>query len=426
MDFYLINLAVYQTFLMPVIFFSALFYIVSFVSIFPMKSSQRFARLSDAQLPTISVQIPVFNDPVAARCIERCLKFDYPKNKYRIVVADDSTDPVTKKIIDRYVEKYPGRVKVFRRAERKGWKAGALNNVLRHTEEEYIVIFDSDFVPKRDFLRKIVEPFFNNPKVAIVQTNTKWLNNNTNIVTRYASAVMYVYYGCIMPIANSLGVALLGGTGGAIKTSVLKKHGGWNEKSLTEDSDLSVKLFVKGYKSVYLYDLEVKGEVPVTLGALIRQQTRWAYGSATVIAQNWKSIFFSPKLSAAQKAMIYSYIVISYMFSPFILGMAISGNLGWILTPTKPIELADILNITKNFALTSGFFLIVAIALHRVGKLRDIPKTFISMLTVGIVLNFTSFVAFIRGLLGLDLSWVRTPKAGSIPIYEFFKNAFRM
>lgn len=425
MDPYLINLAVFQAFLVPVVFFSVLFYLVSFTSIFSMRGGQRYARLSDSQLPTVSVQIPVFNDPVAARCIDKCLRFDYPRGKYKIVVADDSTDPVTKEIMDSYERRHPGRVKVLRRAERKGWKAGALNNALRQTGEDYIVLFDSDFVPKRNFLRKVVEPFFKDDKVAIVQSNTRWLNNDTNIVTRYASCVLYAYYSCIMPIANALGVTFLGGTGGAIRTSVLKRHGGWNERSLTEDADLSVKLFGKGYRSVYLYGLEVKGEVPVTLGALVKQQTRWAYGTAQVFAQNWRSIFFSPKLGMAQKAMI-SYVALSYIWSPFVLGMVVSGNLGWALTPTKPIEAADVINITKNFVLTSGFLFISALALHRAGKLRELPKTFVSMLTVGIVLTYTGFAAYVRGFFGLGLSWVRTPKVGSMSIYAFFKNMFRM
>jgi len=424
MDAYLINLAVFQTFLVPVIFFSTLFYLVSFTSIFSTKRHS-YRRLSDAELPTVSVQIPVFNDPVAARCIERCLKFDYPKGKYRILVADDSTDPVTRRILDSYEKKYPGRVKVLRRNNRNGWKAGALNNALCHTSEDYIVLFDSDFVPKRNFLRRVVEPFFKDEKVAIVQSNTRWLNNGTNMVTRYASCVLYAYYSCIMPIANLAGVAFLGGTGGAIRTSVLKKQGGWNEKSLTEDSDLSIKLFGKGYRSVYLYDLEVKGEVPVTIGALVRQQTRWAYGTAQVFAQNWRSIFFSPRLGMAQKAMI-SYVALTYMWSPFILGMVVSGNLGWVLTPAKPIEIADLIDITKNFVMTSGFFLTGVLALHRAGKLRELPKTFVSMLTIGVALTFTSFVAYVRGILGRDLSWVRTPKVGNIPIYTFFKNIFRI
>ncbi|MBI4894409.1 MAG: glycosyltransferase [Candidatus Aenigmarchaeota archaeon] len=424
MEAYLVNLAVFQAFLVPVVFFSTVYYLVCFTTMLSPRKAL-FKRLSDAELPTVSVQIPVFNDPVAARCIDHCLKFDYPKDKYKIVVADDSTDPVTKKIIDKYAKKHPGRVVVSRRTNRRGWKAGALNSALSKTNEEFIVLFDSDFTPKKGFLRKVVGPFQKDERTAIVQSNTRWLNNDANIVTRYASCVLYAYYSCVMPIANMFGVTFLGGTGGAVRTSALKKAGGWNEKSLTEDADLSVKLFERGYKSVYLYDLEVKGEVPVTIGSLIKQQTRWAYGTARVFTDNWKTIFFSPKLAISQKIMIV-YIALSYLWAPFVLGLVVTGNLGWLLTPTKAVQMSDVVNVAWNFLITSGFFFLAAIGLYRSGQISTMPRTYLSLLTVGIALTYTSFAAYMRGFLGMGLSWVRTPKAGSVSIYNFFKNAFRL
>lgn len=414
----------FQAFLVPVVFFSTIYYLVCFTTILsPRKSS--FRALRDSELPTVSVQIPVFNDPVAARCIDHCLKFDYPKSKYRIVVADDSTDPVTKKIIDKYAKKHPGKVLVSRRSNRKGWKPGALNAALSKTNEEFIVLFDSDFTPKKNFLRKIVEPFRKDEKTAIVQSNTRWLNNNTNVVTRYASCVLYAYYSCIMPIANRFGVTFLGGTGGAIRTSALKKAGGWNENSLTEDADLSVKLFERGYRSVYLYDLEVKGEVPVTIGSLIKQQTRWAYGTARVFIDNWRTIVLSRNLGMSQKMMIV-YVALSYLWAPFVLGLVVSGNLGWVLTPTREVVASDFINVAWNFLITSGFFFLAAIGLYRSGQLSTMPKTYLSLLTVGIVLTYTSFVAYVKGFSGIGLSWVRTPKVGSISIYNSFKNMFKL
>ncbi len=424
-EIYLINLSIFNTLLIPVVFFSTLYYLVAFTSIFGRGVSQNFSRVAAKNLPTISVQLPVYNDPVAARCIENCLKFDYPRDKYKIVVADDSTDEVTKKIIDSFAKKYPDRIKVFRRANRKGFKAGALNNVLSHTNEDFIVIFDSDFMPKKHFLRKIIEPFFKDEKIAIVQSNTKWLNDGYNLVSRFASCTLYAYYNCLMPLTNKIGIAFLGGTGGAIRASVLKKVGGWNEKSLTEDSDLSVKLLDKGYRSVYLYNLEVKGEVPITLKSLVKQQARWAYGTTRVFVDNWKSIFFSPSFSFFQRTMLI-FITLGYIASPLIFGMVLSGNLGWALTPPKTIGVSDILEFTRNMVATSGFFLLGALGLYRAGRLHDLPRALLSMATVGILLTVTNFVAFLRAVFGARTCWIRTPKMGSISIYEFFRELFKM
>src|SRR3989338_5652458 len=151
MEAYLINLLLYNAFLVPVIFFSVLYYMLAFTSFFVKAPRYSFPDVKDGQLPDVTIQIPVYNDPVAIRCIKKCLKFNYPKNKYEILVADDSTDEVTKKIIDNFVA---GKkiVKVFRRGTRDGYKPGALNYILPHTKGDIIVVFDADFIPKKNFL----------------------------------------------------------------------------------------------------------------------------------------------------------------------------------------------------------------------------------------------------------------------------------
>lgn len=419
------NLLLFQAVLLPVIFFSALYYLVAFTSVLSPARASSFPRLSEKGLPTISVQLPVYNDPVVARCIESCLKFDYPKDKYKIMVADDSTDPVTRKIIDDFARRHPDRVKVFRRSNRKGFKAGALNEVLKKTDQDFIVIFDSDFVPKKNFLRKIVEPFQTDEKIAIVQSNTKWLNPGHNIITRFASCMLYAYYNCVMPLTNKVGVAFLGGTGGAVRVSTLKKMGGWNERSLTEDSDLSVKLLGMGYKSQYLYDLEVRGEVPITLGALVKQQTRWAYGTTRVFVDNWRNILLNPRFNFIQRAFLL-FVTLGYVASPLILLMVITGNLGWVLVPQQAVGIEDLAEFSFNMVTTSGFFFLGVIGLYRAGRMSDIPRTFVSMMTVGIALTATNFVAFAKALLGVKSTWIRTPKAGSASIYSFFKRLFKM
>ena len=425
MEPYLINLALFQAFLIPVTFFSILYYLVAFTSVFGKFPMHRFSKVSDKDLPTISVQLPVYNDPVVARCIEKCLKFNYPKKKFKIMVADDSTDDVTKKIIDSYAKKHPDQVKVFRRSNRKGFKPGALNQVLKKTNQDFIVIFDADFVPQRNFLRKIVQPFMLDKKLAIVQSNTKWLNPGYNIVTRFASCMLYAYYNCLMPITSKFGIAFLGGTGGAVRTSVLKKTGGWNEKSLTEDSDLSIRLLDKGYKTTYLKNLEVKGEVPVTMMSLIKQQKRWAYGTTRVFFDNWKTILFGSRFAIHQRAMLL-FITLGYIAAPFIVGMVVTGNLGWALVPQKAVSLVDILEFTRNLLFTSGFFVLGTLGLYRAGRISDVPKTFLSMVTVGIALATTNFLAFARASIGLKSTWIRTPKMGSASVRQMFRKVFKL
>ncbi len=126
MEPYVINLILYQTLLIPILFFSALYYILGFTTLFVSVPRYRFPKISSRQLPTVTIQIPVYNDPVAVRCIKKCLQFNYPRDKYDIIVADDSTDETTKKIIDNFA-RGKKNVNVIRRGSKQGYKPGALN-----------------------------------------------------------------------------------------------------------------------------------------------------------------------------------------------------------------------------------------------------------------------------------------------------------
>src|SRR3989344_2335603 len=132
-ELHIINLIIYQTLLIPIIFFSILYYILGFTTIMTKLPRYKFNKIRDMDLPTVTIQIPVYNDPVAVRCLKKCLKFDYPKNKYDIIVADDSTDSMTKKILDRFV-KGKNQINLIRRGTREGFKPGALNHILPYTK----------------------------------------------------------------------------------------------------------------------------------------------------------------------------------------------------------------------------------------------------------------------------------------------------
>lgn len=431
MEIYIINLLIYQALLIPIIFFSILYYVLGFTAIAAKLPRYTFNKIRDIDLPKVTIQIPVYNDPVAIRCVKKCLKFNYPKNKFDIIVADDSTDPLTKKILDKYV-KGKNQVKLIRRATREGFKPGALNAVLPHTKGDIICIFDSDFVPNRNFLRKLVTPFANDSKTAIVQSRMGFVNYNTNIVSKFAAILLMIYHNCIMPISYKMNAAFFCGTGGAIKKSVLLEAGGWNQKSITEDADLSVVLLEKGYRSLYLHNLVVPGEVPFSLRSFLKQQMRWAYGITRVFMDRWRQIFFSKNFSMGQRGML-TYITSSYITAPIVFLVALTGQLGWVLTPPTPLALSDLIKFLITIGYTSGFVFLIAIGLYRsdeaeviwkTSKGADFVKLFISSMIIGIILSFTNMIAFFKAVFGFKGGWIRTPKMGSISIAEFFKKLF--
>ena len=421
MELYVINLLIYNAFVAALIFFSIIYYLVAMTSIFIRPVKYKFPRVSDGQLPKVTIQIPVYNDPVAIRCIKKCLAFNYPRDKYHILVADDSNDGITSRILNEFSK---GRnIKIVRRTNREGFKPGALNNALKYSTGSIIVVFDSDFVPTKDFLRKVVTPFLFDDKIAVVQSRMGFINYKHNVVSRFAGVLLMIYHYCVLPISNKANTVFFCGTGGAIRKDVLLSVGGWNGKSVTEDADLSVKILQKGYRNIYVPNLEAAGEVPFTLKSFLRQQMRWAYGITRVFMDHWKSIWFSRSFSIQQKTMI-TFITTGYVITPFVVGAAVTGQLGWLITPPKPLALADIVNFGKTLLLTSGFIALGIIALHRAGKIHDFFKLYFAAFFIGIVLAGANMVAFFRSVAKRRTGWIRTPKMGSNFILEFFRRLF--
>jgi len=410
----------------PVIFFSVIFYTLALMTIFVQPRKYRFNG-NNKELPFVTIQLPVYNDPVVVRCIKSCLKFDYPKNRYEILVADDSTDKKTKRIIDEFSRNFYRKVsskehsdvKVFRRDSRKGFKPGALNNLLNHSRGEIIVIFDSDFTPKKNFLKRIIQPFLEDKNVACVQSRMGYLNSHQNRITKLASTFLMMYHNCIIPINDKLGVVFFCGTGGAIRKDVLIKLGGWNERSITEDSDLSIKMFRAGYKNVYLADLRASGELPFTLKSFIRQQMRWAYGNTRVFIENAKDIWLSKTFSFRQRLMM-TFVTTGNLACFFVVMMTFFGLLSWITGTSHPVSNYDARRFVFTFIATGGFLSLAFIGMVREKKLNLMWSFFVSSLTIGLVVALTNAIAVMEAMLGKKRGWFRTPKYGSISVLKLF------
>jgi len=411
---HVVSLVLYHTFLFPVVLFSFIYYLITFGSILEnnrnknKKNSKnsKCAKNEEKELPFITIQIPVYNDPIAVRCIEHCLKLDYPKNKYEIIVADDSTDEETIKLLKSY-EKYEN-VRIVHRNNRKGYKAGALNNILKYSRGEIIVIFDSDYIPKKDFLREIV-PLFEDEKVAIVQTKIDIINTNDNILTKFASCCLMIYHNCFMPLNQKAGVVFFCGTAGAIRKRVLEEVGGWNENSITEDSDLSLRTLLKGYKHIYTKDTKASGEVPNALKAFINQQMRWCYGMTRVFIDNWNKILFSKNLTFQQKIIII-LLTLGYLASPFVIGMTLFGLLSWITGEPTELTILDITRIILTFLATSGFIFSSYYALKTENKTRILREVIFATYTIGLLLSIMNTISLMKAFLRREMYWHRTPK----------------
>lgn len=410
-----IALFLYNLSLLPIIFFSVLFILLSLINLFVYNNkNERYKKMKD--FPLISIQIPTFNDPVAERCIKQCIKFDYPKDRYEIIIADDSTNASTKELLSKYADKNPGFIKYIHRDNRENFKSGALTYAMKHTNGEIIVIFDADWIPRKDFLKKIIKPF-SDPKVAIVQSRQGIYNQKTNLITRFASYLMMIHHIILMPIGNKINCVFFCGTAGAIRRSALEEAGGWNVNSITEDSDLTVNLLLNGYKTVYL-DFETPSEVPDNFEGLLKQQMRWCYGNVRVFFDHAFDLLFKKSITLKQRFLII-YITLGNVVAPIVVMMTFFGFAGWFLGDLTLFNIHDLISFLTKFLYTSGFIFMGIITLYKRRKLNELPYLLLAGFTIGIVLAVANSVAFLRAITNKKLQWFCTPKLAND---KFVKN----
>ena len=230
----------------------------------------------------VCVQVPVYNERyVAERVIDAVCAIDWPRDRFEVQVLDDSDDE-TSRIVARRVERWRRsghNVTHLRRGTRAGFKAGALGYGLEKTHAPFIAIFDADFVPPRDFLRRIMGEF-DDPTVAFAQARWGHLNEAYSLFTRLQAMAIDFHFLIEQAVRSSSGYFTnFTGTAGAWRRAAIEDAGGWSARTLTEDLDLSYRAQLRGWRAAYVEDLVVPEELPVSIDAYRRQQSRWATGS---------------------------------------------------------------------------------------------------------------------------------------------------
>jgi cellulose synthase/poly-beta-1,6-N-acetylglucosamine synthase-like glycosyltransferase len=278
----------------------------------------------------VTIQLPIFNEKyVVERLMKACVKIadQYGKDLVQILLLDDSADETTeivKDIAERY-KKLGYDVEVIHRFNREGFKAGALQNALKYTKHPFIAIFDADFVPPPDFLNKVM-PYFEDEKLGIVQCRWTHLNRYYNATTK-AIAIGYDGHHIVEQAGRTAGNFLLNfnGSAGVLRRGALEEAGGWQSDTLAEDLDASYRMQLKGWKAIYLRDVTCPAEIPPTVPAVKRQQSRWARGSIRVFRKLSLNILKNKMLSFEQKieALIHLsyYSVHPLMFSAFLIAL---------------------------------------------------------------------------------------------------------
>jgi cellulose synthase/poly-beta-1,6-N-acetylglucosamine synthase-like glycosyltransferase len=366
-----------------------------------------------AELPRVTVQLPIFNEQyVVERLLDAVCRLDYPKDKLDIQLLDDSTDEtveVARLLVERYAALgHP--VQYLHRDNREGFKAGALAEGLKTAKGEFVAIFDADFVPPPDFLLKCIH-HFTDPTVGMVQTRWTHINRHYSLLTEVEAILLDGHF-----VLEHSGRARSGvffnfnGTAGMWRRCAIDEAGGWEHDTLTEDTDLSYRAQLIGWKFVYLQDVECPAELPVEMTAFKTQQARWAKGLIQVSKKILPRVLKS-NVSRHQKIEAWyhltanlSYplmIVLSVLLMP---AMIIRFYQGWfqMLYIDLPLFMASTFSI-------SSFYLVSQKELFPKSWLRSLLYLPLLM-SLGIGLTITNTRAVLEALVGKQTSFVRTPK----------------
>jgi cellulose synthase/poly-beta-1,6-N-acetylglucosamine synthase-like glycosyltransferase len=366
-----------------------------------------------AELPRVTVQLPIFNEQfVVGRLVEAVCRLQYPKDKLDIQVLDDSTDE-TVDVVHSLVQRYAAMghpITYHHRTNREGFKAGALAAGLKTARGEFVAIFDADFTPPEDFLMRTIH-HFTNSTVGMVQTRWTHINRHYSFLTEVEAILLDGHF-----VLEHSGRARSGvffnfnGTAGVWRRQAIEEAGGWQHDTLTEDTDLSYRAQLKGWKFVYLQDVECPAELPVEMTAFKTQQARWAKGliqtSKKILPQVMRS---KTSLHTKIEAWYHltanlSYplmIVLSVLLLP---AMIIRFYQGWfqMLYIDLPLFLASTFSI-------SSFYLVSQKELFP-GKWYRALLFLPFLMALGIGLTITNTRAVLEALAGKQSAFARTPK----------------
>jgi len=364
-------------------------------------------------LPRVTIQLPIFNEQyVVDRLVESICAIDYPRDRLDIQVLDDSTDE-TVEVASAVVDKYRAMghdIVYIHRTDRTGFKAGALDNGLKSAKGEFVAIFDADFTPPEDWLMKVIHHFAE-PNIGMVQTRWTHLNRDYSFLTEVEAILLDGHFVLEHGGRSRSNVFFnFNGTAGMWRLKAIEDAGGWEHDTLTEDTDLSYRSQLAGWKFLYLQDVECPAELPIEMTAFKTQQARWAKGLIQCAIKDLPKVMRSSVNKREKIEAVYhltanlSYplmIILSVLMMPAMIIRFYQGYYQMLIIDL-PLFMASTFSIS-SFYLTSQKELFP-------GRWY---KTFLYLpflMALGIGLTITNTKAVMEALMGKQSAFARTPK----------------
>ncbi|MCM4163801.1 MULTISPECIES: cellulose synthase family protein [unclassified Arenibacter] len=393
-----------------------------------IKEAPKFNLLDPKEIPFVTIQLPIYNEEyVVERLLENISKIEYPMSKLEIQVLDDSTDDSVLDTAKRIkaLQETGLDIQHIRRTNRQGYKAGALKEGLDMAKGEFIAIFDADFLPSSDWLKKTVI-YFKDKEIGVVQTRWGHINREYSTLTRIQAFALDAHFTLEQVGRNAKGHFInFNGTAGIWRKECILDAGNWEGDTLTEDLDLSYRAQLKNWKFKYLEDVETPAELPVVISAARSQQFRWNKGGAENFKKSVWSVISAKNISFKTKFHGVMHLLNSSMFLCVFLVALLSipmmyikntfDHLGWIFEATKFFILSTIILFvcywfTYKSIQGSGF-----------DNFVDYISIFFTFFSVALGFSLHNTIAVLEGHMGKRSEFVRTPKFNLNSIKDSWK-----
>jgi cellulose synthase/poly-beta-1,6-N-acetylglucosamine synthase-like glycosyltransferase len=368
-----------------------------------------------ARWPRVTVQLPLYDEAtVAARAVDALAALDYPRELLEVQVLDDSTDDTPAIVAERVAHHRATGLSIehVRRVERAGFKAGALAHGLARAQGELVAVFDADFVPPPDFLRRTV-PHFADPALGLVQARWEHLNRGASPLTRVQALALDAHFR-VEQAARSRGGRFFNfnGTAGVFRRAAIESCGGWQSDTLTEDLDLSLRSQLCGWRFLYLDDVVVPGELPVEVDAWRTQQERWTRGSGQTARKLLRDVWRTPgvplaaRVEATCQLLLNAAYVLALLLALLMVPLVALGDGGarWLLALQAAL-----------LAVATGSVAAFYVGSQRGARARLEALVLLPLLfAYGLGLSLSNGAAYLSGLLRRRdaAPFVRTPKRG--------------
>jgi cellulose synthase/poly-beta-1,6-N-acetylglucosamine synthase-like glycosyltransferase len=380
------------------------------------------------EVPYVTIQLPVYNEMyVMERLLDNIALMDYPKDKLEIQVLDDSTDETVKTTADQIqkLKKTGLDIQHITRTNRIGFKAGALKEGLEVAKGEFIAIFDSDFLPEKDWLKRTI-PYFKENNIGVVQTRWSHINRNYSILTKIQAFALDAHFTLEQVGRNSKGHFInFNGTAGVWRKTCIIDAGNWEGDTLTEDLDLSYRAQLKNWKFKYLEDVETPAELPVVISAARTQQFRWNKGGAENFQKMLWRVLKNQNISSKTKIHGLLHLLNSTMFLNILIVAILSIPMLYI--KNEYTHLKPYFYVMSFFVVSTIIFFICYWIMYKNiygGGIKNFVSyvvMFFVFFSIAMGFSLHNSIAVLEGHLGKKSAFIRTPKFNISNIKDSWK-----